>query len=240
VNDILAENGLRFVWLNMNDLHHNRVAVPEHRLNGRSTILHPVTMDDGIRYWRFERCYGSMPGDVHRESYLRDSDEGCDASHLITEKNLSELCRCGGTCILYTHWTHRRSIPIGDETIGRFILLRRGSEAGKIWVTSSAKLLDWTRRRTFLRLRAVREGKRLILDFEGVEDPIFGHETVSLKDLHGLAFRLREPEAAVAVAIHGNVLSPEQLGRSGDLCWLDATDPSGHSSIKSGFEARAA
>ena len=223
VNDLLAANGLRYVWLNMKDLHRNQIALPEQRQNGRATILQPVTMDDGVRYWRFERCYGWQPGGPPgSEAYLRDSRDGCDAPHLITEKNLHELCSCGGTCILYTHWTHYRSMPIADETIARFELLQRWREAGKIWITSTAELLEWTRRRTFLRLRCSREAKRMIVDIDGLDDPIFGRETVDLKDLHGLSLRLRTPEATVTFAINGRVLSPDQVHRVGSLCWLDA------------------
>ncbi len=230
VNDLLSSNGLRFVWLNMRDLQPGRIALPEYQQNGRPTILQPVTMDDGIRYYRFRRCYGRPPTGPKRECYLRDSKEGFDASHLITDKNLEELCRCNGTSILYTHWTHFRSVPIGDETIGRFELLRRWRDAGKIWVTSTARLLEWTRRRTFLQLRCSREGERLTVEIDGVDDPIFGHEAVSFADLDGLCFRLRHSETDVTITINGEALGPNEIHRVGRLCWLgrgpspDSTD----------------
>jgi hypothetical protein len=222
VNDLLAANGLRYVWLNMEDLHRDQIALPEDPQNGRATILEPVTMDDGVRYWRFERCYGGPPGRTQGEVYLRDSKDGYDASHLITERNLKELCRAQGTCILYTHWTHFRSMPIADETISRFELLRRWRDEGKIWITSTARLLEWTRRRTFLRLRYSSEGKRMTVDIDGVDDPLFGRETLDLKDLHGLTLRLRATETNVTIATNGRVLGPGQVHRVGSLCWLDA------------------
>ncbi len=222
VNDLLAANGLRYVWLNMDDIHRNQIALPEQEQNGRPTILQPVTMDDGVRYWRFDRCYGQNPAGPFGEAYLRDSSEGCDASHLITEKNLVELCRSGGTCILYTHWTHFRSVPMADETISRFEMLRRWQAAGKIWVTSTARLLEWTRRRTFLRIEYSREGDRLIVNIKGLEDPIFGHETLELADLHGLALRVRATEANFTIAVNGKALGSDQVHRVGNLYWLDA------------------
>ena len=204
----------------MHDLHENRIALPEHGQNGRETILQAVRMDDGVRYWRFNRCYGSPPGRVSG-LYLRDSKEGIDSSHLITEPNLLELCRVHGTCILATHWTHHRSLPLSSETIGRFDLLRQWSEAGKIWVTSTVRLLEWTRLRTFLEISCRREGDRLIIEIGDVNDPIFGRQSLELKDLHGVCIRLKEPEAPVTIAVKGQVLSPAQLCRGGGMWWMD-------------------
>lgn len=223
VNDILSANGLRYVWLNTGDTHGNSIALPEYEQNGRATIIQPVVMDDGVRYWRFERCYGMQPGQTRGEIYLRDFEDGHDSSHLITEQNLAELCRRHGTCILYTHWGHFRSMPVADATIARFKLLRRWRDEGKVWVTSTAKLLEWTRRRTFLSLRYACDQQQLNVDIMGVEDPILGHEALRLQDLHGLALRLRNPEQALTVAIAGKTLSPEQVRREGDVCWLDGS-----------------
>jgi hypothetical protein len=222
VNDLLAPNGLRYVWLNISDLHRDRIALPEAQQNGRQTILQPVTMDDGIRYWRFERCFGRLPGPSGGDIFLRDSKYGHDASHLITETNLEELCRANGTCILHTHWTHFRSMPIAEETIARFELLRRWGTAGKIWLTSTARLLEWTRRRTFLSLRCSRESNRMVVNIDGVDDPIFGRERLVLNDLQGLSLRLRTSETTVVFALHGQMLSPEHVHRAGSTYWFDS------------------
>ena len=220
INDLLANNGLRFVWLNVGDLHDRQLALPEEPRNGRPTILRPVKMNDGSRYWRFERCRPAPPVRGRGEAYLRDSADGYDASRLITERNLEELCRVQGTCILYTHWTHFRSVPIAAETIGRFDLLRQWRDAGKVWVASTSRLLDWTRLRTFLKVVCRREGKRLLVDLEELNDPIFGREPLARKDLGGLCFRLSNPEDSLVVAVGGKSLDPELLGRAGDTCWI--------------------
>ncbi|HLP78293.1 MAG TPA: hypothetical protein VK327_15415, partial [Candidatus Paceibacterota bacterium] len=222
VNDLLAANGLRYVWLNMDDLHRNRIALPEHSLNSRETILQPVTMDDGVRYYRFDRCCGKELERLSGEAYLRNSAEGFDASSLITESNLEALCRSGGSCILFVHWTHPRSFPISTSTIARFDLLRQWRDAGRIWVTTTAKLLEWTRRRTFLRVICHREGRRLNVEIDGVDDPVFGRETVTLADLNELCLQLSEPRSDVTVAVNGCALSANQVHRSGNLCWLEA------------------
>jgi hypothetical protein len=222
INDLLAASGLRFVWLNRGGHHTDTLALPEEKQNNRSTILQPVTMDDGVRYYEFRRSCSRPPSSRDCNAYLRDSSEGFDASTDINEKSLEELYRCQGTCILYTHWTHFRSVPLADATIGRFDLLRRWQDAGKIWITSTARLLEWTRRRTFLKLACHREGKRLIVDLKGIEDPIFGREAIRLEDLDGLCLRLLRPEASLTVAINGQPLSSELFCRESDLCWLDA------------------
>jgi peptidoglycan/xylan/chitin deacetylase (PgdA/CDA1 family) len=220
VNDLLAANGVRHVWLNMDDLRCNEVSLPENILNGRETILQPVTMDDGVRYYRFERCYGK-PARFGGESYLKDSADGFDSSRLITEKNLALLCQKTGTCILYTHWTHPRSFPIEPQTVARFALLKRWQDEGKIWVCSSSRLLEWTRRRSFLDIAVKRQGKSLVMELTEVNDPVFGREPVTLADLDGLCFDVLEPMTEVKVVLGGVALSPEQVHHTGNCWWLD-------------------
>lgn len=221
VNDLLAANGLRYVHLNMADFYRDQIALPEHQQNGRATILQPITMDDGVRYWRFERCYGRLAKRTQDGIYLRDSEEGCDASHLINEKNLGELCEANGTCILQTHWTSFHSMPIADETISRFELLRRWRDEGRVWITSLSKLLEWTRRRTFLRVNCFREPHRWVIELNGVDDPIFGREPLSPSDLHRLSFRLPAAVPDLVVSIDGQKLGSEQIKRVGNLYWLN-------------------
>jgi peptidoglycan/xylan/chitin deacetylase (PgdA/CDA1 family) len=222
VNDILAANGLRYVWLNMEDVRENQIALPEELRQGRPSILRPVTMADGTRYYRFERCFGKPPFRRGGEPYLRDSEEGFDASRLLTESNLETLAEHEGTCILYTHWSHSRSFPISEDTIARFQLLKEWADAGRVWVAPVSRLLEWTRRRTFLKQTCHREGGRLIVDVDGVSDPIFGWESASLEELQGLSWRVRDNTPELVVAIRGQPVSPIHLRRAGDTVWLAA------------------
>lgn len=219
VNDLLAANGLRYVWLNMDDAHQNQITLPERQLNGRSTILEPVTMDDGVRYYRFRRCYGKPLGRSGGESYLRDSKAGFDCTRLISPSSLESLCRTGGTCILYTHWAHSNSFPISVDAIRRFELLRQWRDAGKIWVTPTARLLDWTRRRTFLEIECRQCHDALTVEINGVNDPIFGRETAGLADLDGLTLTLARNQR-VKVILNGTALDGAQVRHRGNLCWL--------------------
>jgi hypothetical protein len=220
VNDLLAANGLRYVWLNCKDLHRNRIDLPENQENGRPTILRKVIMDDGIRYWRFDRCYGRPGEAAPGEAYLRNSLEGFDSSSLITEANLAHLCACSGTCMLYTHWTHFRSMPIAPETLSRFQLLKHWRDSGKIWVVSTARLLEWTRRRTFLEITACRENGKLRVEIGGVNDPILGRELVNLEHIQGLAFRVQGHVKSVNIALNGQLLPLDRIHSKGDLYWI--------------------
>ena len=231
-NDFLAANGLRYIWLNTGSDGASQIALRETRQNGRPTILSPVTMDDGVRYYQFARCFGMLSRQTDKTAYLRDSAEGFDASVLISEASLAELCRCNGTCIFYTHWTHFRSVPISNETLNRFELLQRWRDAGRIWVTSTARLLEWTRRRTFLRVVYQQQGNRWLVDIQGVEDPIFGQERLEVKDLNGLCFRTLSAADGVAVALNGRTLGPEDCRRSDNLYWLDAAGPDRPKSVQ--------
>ncbi len=220
INDLLAQNGLRYVWLNYGDVHRNKICLPACEYRGQHSILHPVEMDDGVRYYRFDRCYGHPPHARGEGIYLADSHFGYDSSYLISDLNLQELCAQGGTCILATHWTHSRSLPFSDETIARFRLLKQWEEAGRVWVAPVSQILEWTRRRTFLDYSCLKQDGALVIEIKGIGDPIFGSERVSPQELHGLWFRLAAPATSISVVLNGELLPPDRVGHAGADVWL--------------------
>ena len=223
VNDLLAANGLRYVWLNMGDLHRNQIALPERELNGRRTILEPVTMDDGVRYYRFERCYGKPAGRLGGEAYLRDSEAGFDATVLVTAANLETLCQTEGTMFSCTSIGPIRVLSRSPTPQLRGLNCSGAGETqGRSGSLPRRNCSKWTRRRTFLRVVSRREGKRLLVELEGIDDPLFGREQVSLSDLDGLCLLLPAANREITIAVRGAALDANHFHRSGDLCWLDA------------------
>lgn len=220
-NDILRANGLKYVWLEANqDEWPNRIALPEYGSGRTSSILEPVTMDDGIRYYRFRRCYGRINAPPGVTVALRTSKIAFDASTLFSPANLDHLCRVQGTCILYTHWTLARSLPIQDETIANFHNLRAYRDQGKIWVTRLSKLLEWTRLRAFLKYSVIREPGRMIIDIESVDDPVFGRAEPTLEDCAGIAFDLPPGGGLVEIRLAGRLLPPGRVHRQDSACWI--------------------
>ena len=222
LNDILAANGLRYVWLNLGlgrDAHCNRIALPERDWKGRPSVLDVVKMDDGVQYFRFDRCFGRESPAPGAWMGLRQAKKVFDTSVLFSRANLDRLCAESGTCILATHWTMEPSLPIQDETIAHFHLLRQYRDAGRVWVAPLGRLLEWTRVRTFLQYTVREGGGRLRIDIEDVNDPVLGRRRVTPEQCRGLAFRVPEA-AAVEISAAGRPLSPEGVGRSGRDCWI--------------------
>jgi hypothetical protein len=221
VNDVLRANGLRYVWLEAGqDELPNVIALPEYHHGGRSSILEPVTMDDGTRYYRFRRCYGKVNAPPGVTAALRTSKVAFDASLLFTPENLDHLCDVQGTCILYTHWTLERSLPVQDATIGNFDCLRTYRDQGKIWVTRLSRLLEWTRLRTFLNFTASVESGRLIIDIDSVNDPVFGCQQPTPRDCDGLAFDVPAHTGPIVIRVAGKDLPPEAVRRRQSVCWV--------------------
>jgi len=228
INDVLRANGLRYIWLEAGgDELANVIALPESRNGGRPSILEPVTMDDGSRYYRFRRCFGRAGGPSGVVVALRTAKNAFDASVLFSEANLERLCEVEGTCILFTHWTVERSLPIQDETIANFRRLKEYRDRGKIWIAQLSRLLDWTRLRTFLDFTASREGGRLTIDIGALNDPLFGPEEPRLRDCHGLAFDVGPDEGPIEVRLGGRPLPPGTVKRQGQACWLETRAPAG-------------
>jgi hypothetical protein len=151
---------------------------------------------------------------------LRTSKIAFDASVLFSDRNLERLCAVEGTCILTTHWTVERSLPIQDETIENFRRLKSFRDQGKIWVTNLSRLLEWTRLRTFLKYSVHRDPGRLIVDIEALDDPIFGREVPEPRALHGLAFDVPPDAGAIEIRLAGQVLPTGSVRRHGPVCWL--------------------
>jgi hypothetical protein len=227
VNDVLAASGLRYVWLNAGDIVTNRIALPEQACGGRPSILDIVTMDDGVRYFHFPRCLDRSGGPATAGLCLRQSADTVDTSRLFTAANLDDLCRRQGTCILFTHWTLKRSFPISDETIGRFDLVRRWRDAGRVWVAPLGRLLEWTRRRAFLAFSVRSTGDGLAIDIEGVDDPIAGRQPLAENECAGLAFRLPPATRDVAVAVAGRRLAAERVRRHEAVVWIAGSGRAG-------------
>jgi hypothetical protein len=218
---VLRANGLRYVWLEADrDELPNVIALPEYRHFGPPSILEPVTMDDGVTYFRFRRCYGKVDAPRGVTVAMRTSKEAFDASRLFTPENLDHLCDVQGTCILYTHWTIPRSLPVQDATIGNFHRLRAYRDRGKIWVTRLSRLLEWTRLRTFLAYSARLESERLIIDLDSVDDPVFGPQKLTPRDCGGLAFDLPDGAGPAVVRVAGKDLPPEAVRHRPSVCWI--------------------
>jgi hypothetical protein len=221
INDILRANGLKYVWLEAGqDEFPNRIALPEQRNGGRPSILEPVTMDDGVRYYRFPRCFGMVNAPPGATVQLRTSNIAFDASTLFSTANLEHLCRVQGTCILFTHWTHPRSFPVQDETLDNFHRLLAYRNQRKIWVTRLSKLLEWTRLRTFLKYSVTLESDRLIIDIDSVEDPIFGRQELMPQDCAGMAFDVPDNVGLIVIRLGGKVLPSERIHQRGSTFWI--------------------
>lgn len=222
VNDVLRANGLKYVWLEADhDELPNVIALPEYVRGGRPSFLEPVAMDDGTWYYRFRRSYGRVSARPGVIVALRTSREAFDASSLFTAENLDHLCEVQGTCILYTHWTLPRSLPVQDATIGHFRLLRDYRDLGKIWVTRLSRLLEWTRRRAFLEYSSSFESGRLIIDIGAVSDPIFGRQALTLRECDGLAFDVPDHRGPIVIRVAGRDLPDEAVKRGGAVCWVE-------------------
>jgi hypothetical protein len=236
VNDILAAHGLRYVWLcaSDDDLLPNVISLPERNWGDQSSILNPVTMDDGVTYFRFRRCYGKINAPQNYGCCLRQSADTIDTSTLFTDENLDSLCRQEGTCILFTHWTLARSFPIQDEVIEHFVAVRKFRDQGKVWVAPQGKLLEWTRLRTFLQYSASRQGGELTIDIAGVEDPVCGRTSVTADECRGLAFEIPSDVGTVSVRLDGQTLPGGDVQRAGTVCWIGQAARPGGGGAKDG------
>lgn len=126
----------------------------QQRLRGaqfwRNPVLEPVTLRDGSRVTAFKR-YGRFA-----------QDRADDVGAMLSESRLAALVSAGATAVLYTHLGKRQdpdglAVPLAAQAGLR--RLADWAQRGKIWVTTTSRLLRYFSVREGLAFQATREGE---------------------------------------------------------------------------------
>jgi hypothetical protein len=87
--------------------------------------------------------------------------------------------------------------------------------AGKLWVATTARLLDYLWRRQSLDFTVEKSPERWIIRLQGLRCPVLGDRALEPKDLNGLSFTVPEnaPEIVVTAGVDG---PPMEMQRASD------------------------
>jgi len=158
---------------------------------GNNDLLQPWTLRDGNRVFKFRR-YGSGRWDW--------SD---DVPLVLNEAILDRLIEVEGAAILYVHLGDRRTrddgLPISRETIEVFRILAEKYRAGKIWVTTTTRLLTYCAIRDALRWHCETSDDQYMIYIDGIDSDVISHDWLTMENLQGVAFDTPTPEKTTIV-----------------------------------------
>ncbi len=153
---------------------------------GNNRLLEPWTLRDGQHVFKFRR-YGSGRWDW-----------GDDIPLVMNEKILDHLIKVEGASILYVHLGDRRDrsdgLPLSMKTVDTLKMLAHKFHEGKIWVTTTSRLLTYCAMRDALRWHYELSGDQHLIFIDGLESGIIGRDWLTLENLQGLTFYTATPE----------------------------------------------
>jgi hypothetical protein len=157
-------------------------------MHAGNTVLREVTLRDGHRALEFVRCNPHFGG-----VSSRDTADGL--GHVLTSSVLDILEERGGACILYTHLgkISDREKPLRGGTVAALKHLAERVRDGRILLTTTRRLLDFTNTRRTHRFTATREGDWITVFVEEGN----GERKSTGSDFYapdGLTFYVEDPE----------------------------------------------
>jgi len=179
--DGLLRHPLRIYTLLRYKLKGRPIPLPE---DGRNELLTLVTLRDGRKVYTFRRfgCWGKD----HLE----------DLANLLSKNNLERLISVGGYMVTYIHMGKSSLDEILPENVHIVLKqLAKQHHNGKIFVTTTAKLLQYNLSFHTIDWESKKYGNNIEIHIKGIRDELSG-ETVApvLEKLSGITFYTPDAE----------------------------------------------
>lgn len=160
-------------------------------LHRENRLTRPLALEDGRRVHEFIR-YCDHPRGVPYGGTAHG------LARQIGPAALGRLKDAGGFMIVYTHLGQcrdpRHLLP--PETQAALRGLADEHRGGAIDVMTTARLLNYHLAYTSLRWSYGQEGRRMLIDIERIDDPIFGAQPATPQRLQGLTFHVPDSRRA--------------------------------------------
>jgi hypothetical protein len=195
-----------------------RAGSGKYDLHASNVLMRPARLRDGREVIEFLRANPHWGG-------VSSCETGLGIGEVLTDSLLGRLAERGGACLLYTHLGKlgRGGRKFPGSSIAGFRRLACANADGRLFVTTTRRLLDFCRFRDLLQARQVLEGEITHIHVSG---------DAPLTALAGLTFYCDDPDRA-RVSFNGRELSnlqrnaPDETGRASlSIPWTRLTYPS--------------
>lgn len=150
-------------------------------------LIYPLQLDDG------QTVFGFVRSSVSHEGVWKAATAS-GLADLLREEVLKTLIDREGYMILYTHLGKNEGYPyVPKETQDALRLLEKEFRAGKIYVTTTAKLLKYHANNRYLEWHTSLVGKRKNIIIDSIRDPVRGVFVPVIDDLQGITFYTDDP-----------------------------------------------
>lgn len=160
-------------------------------LHGLNELTRVTELEDGQKVHEFIR-YCNHPTSVSHGATSRG------LAYVISRRALEHLESAQGFMIVYTHLGKNSDCQqvIAQETQEALRNLERESREGRIYVTTTSKLLNYYRVRQYLVWSHQQDSGQTQIKIDHVDDPVFGQTHPSLQQLQGVTFYVPDSSRA--------------------------------------------
>ncbi len=169
---------------------------PRWQMHALNAVLRPSTLRDGRPVWEFLRSDPYWGG----QSVV---EKAWGVPAVLNRQNLDRLVERRGVWVWYTHLgkAHDPAEPLTPAARAAFATLAEYRDAGKVFVTTTHRLLRYLTVRDNLRPHVRWQGETLHLRLAAVEDPVVGRYAPTVEDVQGLCLHVpRADRVAVELA----------------------------------------
>ncbi len=185
----------------------------KYALHGTNDLVAPVILDDGrtvYQFMRYDNHYNGIGAGATSKTM----------AYNLTNRIFRQLVKVNGYAILYTHMGKNSDCPqvIDSATQKSLRLLAEEYSAGRIYVTTLAKLLEYYLNQKYLNWGYSVSGDETRIEIKSVNDPIFGASVPTAEDLQGLTFYFpagKKPRIFIGTQEVANAVinPPDETGR---------------------------
>ncbi len=179
-----------------------------------STLIKNISRD-GIKNFMFKRFRG-IDGPTSSNFVLQ-----------VNPDNLDALERLEGTVILYQHFGIRRAILMGKghesqsyttnknvldfNNIAAFKLLAKRYNEGRILITTTRKLLNYTRVRDYLDFNINNIQDQTFINIKGINCPVYGYQKIEKNMLSGVTFQIKKIKKIPIVLLNNKQVNVKKV-----------------------------
>lgn len=173
----------------------------EYTMDTTNKLIRMIILDDGRKIYEFKR-FNNNPMGVWENADLHG------LAYQISSQNLNTLKMRQGYMIIYTHLGKNSSGKqrIASKTKKALINLANEFWTGKIWVTTTSKLLNYNIVHTNLEWDYELRHNLIKINIQQVNDAISGSYVPTINDLAGITFYIPPQIDSAEVCINGIVI----------------------------------
>ncbi len=168
----------------------SRAGSQKYAMHAPNRILTRAKLRDGQPVYEFLRCNPHWGG-------VSSHDTAWGIGDVLTQRMLDQLVEREGGCVLYTHLGKSDSnstVPLGPTAIEGFRRLAARQAEGDVYVTTTRRLLGYSRAKDEIGFTARRIDDSVVIDIDTTSNRYETLPSIIDRDLEGMTFYTPDPE----------------------------------------------